>query len=370
MADIFDLFTGGAGGGGRGGRGGRERRSEDVVHKLAVSLEELYKGVVKKLSLSRKLPCGGCKGTGSRTGKRYECSPCRGTGVQVQIRPIGPGMVQQIQARCSSCGGQGFSTPPSDRCGGCQGSCLVQERKTFEVPIERGARHGSKVVLRGEAGCTEPGLEPGDVVLVIAQKEHPTFKRLNHNHIDLLVSRRVSLRDALCGCSLRIRHLDGRVIRVTSPPGNVISPGAFKVVQDEGMPIHGRPSQHGNLYIQFDVDFPAEIEAAAAEALRSALPGSAGGSGGGAPGKGPASDAEPSTPAPGGGASSAAAMDADDDEEEPEQCHMRPVADIEEELKHRARLGRSTSGAAYESDSDDEDGMRGPGGQRVQCAHQ
>jgi DnaJ family protein A protein 2 len=339
------------------------------VHKLAVSLEELYKGVVKKLSLQRKLPCGGCKGTGSRTGKRYECGPCRGTGVQVQIRPIGPGMVQQIQARCSSCGGQGFSTPPSDRCGTCQGACLVQERKTFEVPIERGARHGSKVVLRGEAGCTEPGLEPGDVVLVIAQKEHATFKRLNHNHIDLLVTRRISLRDALCGCSLRIAHLDGRVIRVTSAPGQVIAPGAFKVVQDEGMPIHGRPSQHGNLYIQFDVDFPAEIEAAAAEALRSALPLSAGGAGGG-----PASDAEPATPAPNGGAArmeaDAKEEDDEEDQEEPEQCHMRPVLDIEEELKHRARLGRSTSGAAYESDSDDEDGMRGPGGQRVQCAHQ
>lgn len=45
MADIFDMFMGG---GGRGGRGGpRERKSEDVMHKLAVSLEELYNGTTK-----------------------------------------------------------------------------------------------------------------------------------------------------------------------------------------------------------------------------------------------------------------------------------------------------------------------------------
>lgn len=44
MADIFDLFTGG--GGGRGGRP-RERKSEDVVHKLSASLEELYNGTTK-----------------------------------------------------------------------------------------------------------------------------------------------------------------------------------------------------------------------------------------------------------------------------------------------------------------------------------
>ena len=45
MADIFDLFTGG--GGGRGGGRQRERRSEDVQHKLACSLEDLYNGTTK-----------------------------------------------------------------------------------------------------------------------------------------------------------------------------------------------------------------------------------------------------------------------------------------------------------------------------------
>lgn len=43
MADLFgELF-----GGGRGGGRARERRSEDVVHKLAVALEDLYTGTVK-----------------------------------------------------------------------------------------------------------------------------------------------------------------------------------------------------------------------------------------------------------------------------------------------------------------------------------
>jgi DnaJ-class molecular chaperone len=43
MADLFDMLSGGR------GRGGppRERKSEDVVHKLSVSLEELYNGVTK-----------------------------------------------------------------------------------------------------------------------------------------------------------------------------------------------------------------------------------------------------------------------------------------------------------------------------------
>lgn len=44
MADLFDILSGG--GGGRRGQP-RERKSEDVVHRLSVSLEELYNGVTK-----------------------------------------------------------------------------------------------------------------------------------------------------------------------------------------------------------------------------------------------------------------------------------------------------------------------------------
>jgi hypothetical protein len=70
---------------------------------------------------------------------------------------------------------------PGDRCGTCSGAALVSEKKTFEVAIEPGARHGQKIVLRGEAGISEPGLEPGDVVLVVSQREHPVFQRMRHN---------------------------------------------------------------------------------------------------------------------------------------------------------------------------------------------
>ncbi len=41
--DLFDILSGATG----GRRGQRERKSEDVVHKLSVTLEELYNGVTK-----------------------------------------------------------------------------------------------------------------------------------------------------------------------------------------------------------------------------------------------------------------------------------------------------------------------------------
>ena len=47
---------------------------------------------------------------------------------------------------------------------------------------------------------------------------------------------------------------------------------------------------------------------------------------------------------------------------------MRPVNDIEEELRARRQYSKATGNEAYESSDDEEGGGRG--GQRVQCAHQ
>lgn len=48
--------------GGGSSRGRRQRRGEDVVHPLKVSLDELYNGTSKKLSLSRNVLCSKCNG--------------------------------------------------------------------------------------------------------------------------------------------------------------------------------------------------------------------------------------------------------------------------------------------------------------------
>jgi len=39
--------------------------------------------------------------------------------VQVMMRPLGPGMMQQIQQPCSHCNQTGYSVPNYDMCGGC-----------------------------------------------------------------------------------------------------------------------------------------------------------------------------------------------------------------------------------------------------------
>lgn len=69
MADIFDLFTGG--GGGRG-RSQRERKSDDVQHKLTVTLEDLYNGTTKCVLVGRSEGFG--LGVNRGQGLRWWCS--------------------------------------------------------------------------------------------------------------------------------------------------------------------------------------------------------------------------------------------------------------------------------------------------------
>ncbi len=58
---------------------------------------------------------------------------------------------------------------------------LMPERKVFEVHIEQGHKYGAKVVLRGEAGMSELGVLPGDVIFVLEPKQHKTFKRVQND---------------------------------------------------------------------------------------------------------------------------------------------------------------------------------------------
>ena len=83
----------------------------------------------------------------------------------------------------------------------------------------------------------------------------------------------ITLAEALCGTSFTIKHLDDRILKVASAPGEVIKPDSWKCIADEGMPEHGRPYEHGNLYIQFHVKFPESLNKQQVSSLQQTLGG-------------------------------------------------------------------------------------------------
>mmetsp|Transcript_39813 Transcript_39813/g.83700 ORF Transcript_39813/g.83700 Transcript_39813/m.83700 type:complete len:418 (+) Transcript_39813:79-1332(+) len=300
--DLFSMFFGG----GRGGGGSRgPRKSESVNHPLKVSLEDLYNGKTAKIAINRQVIVGESK----------MCTTCDGHGVVVELRQIALGMVQQLQRRCTDCGGQGYI------------ATRKKERKILEVHVEKGMKHNQKIPFRGMAD-EKPNMEAGDVNFIIQEKEHDLFKRKG---ADLLITKTLSLNEALCGFEWIVKHLDGREIAIKSKPGEVIKPEAsasapyVKIVPNEGMPSHGNPFVKGNLYVLFRVEFPKnnELPKKTIQQLKKLLPN--------------------------------AAMDLSYDEEEVEVVHLE-----EADVKNFGKGGAASHDNNY--DSDDEDG---PG--QVQC---
>ncbi|GFQ02583.1 Dnaj protein homolog [Phtheirospermum japonicum] len=327
--DIFSSFFGGSpfGGGGGSSRGRRQRRGEDVVHPLKVSLEDLYLGTTKKLSLSRNALCSKCNGKGSKSGASSKCSSCQGSGMKVSIRQLGPGMIQQVQHPCNECKGTGETISDKDRCTQCKGEKVVQQKKVLEVHVEKGMQNSQKITFPGEAD-EAPDTVTGDIVFVLQQKEHPKFKRKGD---DLFIEHSLSLTESLCGFQFLLTHLDGRQLLIKSPAGEVVKPNSYKAINDEGMPMYGRPFMKGKLYIHFNVEFPDSLAAEQVEALEKILP--------------PKNQTQ--------------LTDMEIDECEETTLHD---VNIEDEMRRKAQAHQE----AY--DEDDED-MHG-GAQRVQCAQQ
>merc|ERR1712118_235994 len=94
-------------------------------------------------------------------------------------------------------------------------------------------RNNQKITMRGK-GDMIPGQLPGDVIFVIKQQPHKTFKRRGN---DLLMEKEVSLVEALCGFAWLMNHLDGREVLIKTEAGEVLKSQDLKAVNDFGMPI-------------------------------------------------------------------------------------------------------------------------------------
>lgn len=329
-SDIFSMFFGGGSpfGHGHGGRSRGPKRGQDIGHELRVTLEDLYNGKTKKLSIQRTVICKKCDGKGGQ-GNPTKCPHCKGTGMQVRIQRMGP-MIQQIQSACQECKGEGESWSAKDKCTGtCKGKKVHKEKQILEVHIDKGMTDGHRIPFRGMAD-EEPGVETGDIIMVLRTADHEIFERKGN---DLVMKMKISLSEALTGFTRKIKTLDNREIALTSLPGEFVQHEGIKVAQGEGMPIHRNPFEKGNLIIQFSVEYPSkewftENECENVTKMAAILP-----------------------------EKTEQAIVTDDTEEV-------MIQDFDPNMHaNRSRNGRQ----AYDNDDDDEEGMGGGG---VRCAQQ
>ena len=143
---------------------------------------------------------------------------------------------------------------------------LTKQQKILECNVDKGSPDGEKYIFHGEAD-DHADRESGDVVFVVQQAKHAVFKRRG---ADLLMTKEISLMEALCGVNFVVDFLDGKKFKVTTEPGMVIKPDSLLTVEEKGMPFHKNPFRFGNLFIMFKIKFPEKIRSNQKPALAEA----------------------------------------------------------------------------------------------------
>ncbi|XP_063301830.1 dnaJ homolog subfamily B member 1 [Pelobates fuscus] len=149
---------------------------------------------------------------------------------------------------------------------GPDGRSVHNEDKILTIQVKRGWKEGTKITFPKE-GDETPNNIPADIVFVLKDKPHTLYKRDSSN---VIYTAKISLREALCGCSLNIPTLEGRTIPLVVK--DIVSPGTKRRIPGEGLPLPKSPEQRGDLIVEFDIRFPERLPAASREVLERILP--------------------------------------------------------------------------------------------------
>jgi len=123
---------------------------------------------------------------------------------------------------------------------------------TFNIPA--GMADGETIVLQEKGHIIQDKVK-GDLHLHIRVQPHKEFSR---NGMDLIYKKTLTLKEALCGFSLEIPHLSGKMLRIShSATSHVIKPNEKKPIPGYGMLKNGQ--NPGNLIIEFDISFPDKL---------------------------------------------------------------------------------------------------------------
>ena len=91
--------------------------------------------------------------------------------------------------------------------------------------------------------------------MVLHQIPHPRFQREGPH---LYIKKEIALVEALCGGEFLIQHLDGRILKFSTRPGEVLAPYQIKCVPNQGMPYKHTIHRKGHIFVQFEVKFPPQ----------------------------------------------------------------------------------------------------------------
>lgn len=260
MEDIFSQFGdvfGGAHpfesffGGQTSSRGGRRvHKGSNLRIKVKLTLQEIAKGVEKKIKVTKAIACNTCGGTGAKDKSSFSnCSNCGGSG---SIRKVTNTILGQMQttSTCPVCHGEGQTI--THKCSQCHGEGTQRGEETIVINIPAGVSEGMQLSMSGKGNAAPRGGIPGDLLIMIEEEEHPELKRDgNHVAYDLYIN----FADAALGASVEVPTIEGKA-KIKIEPGT--QPGKILRLKGKGLP-EVNSYHHGDQLIQINIWTPKNL---------------------------------------------------------------------------------------------------------------
>lgn len=256
-SSIFDDFFAG-GSGRRHARRNAGTPGADLRVTLKLSLEEIAKGVTKKIKIRKHINCDKCSGTGAETGtSKKTCPVCSGSG---EVKSVSRSVFGQFVniTTCNNCNGEGnvIDTP----CKKCMGDGRVQEESTINIEVPHGVYEGSYMTLRGEGNAGKRGGPAGNIIVVFQEQPHDYFIREEE---DIIYNLFITYPEAVLGADVEVPTLNGKAM-LKIDPGT--QPGKMLKMRGKGL---GRLNSNGmgDQLVKVNIAVPKKVNSKEKEIL-------------------------------------------------------------------------------------------------------
>lgn len=145
------------------------------------------------------------------------------------------------------------------------GETKINEEETTYVNIYEGIDDNEIITLEEKGNVNSEQIK-GDVKVIIHINNNSSFERQG---LDLLYTKQISLKEALCGFSFELEHINQKKLSFNNKSNiSIIKPNYRKKVPNMGMK---RKDVIGNLIVAFHIEFPEKLSDEQMETLSSIL---------------------------------------------------------------------------------------------------
>jgi DnaJ-class molecular chaperone len=127
------------------------------------------------------------------------------------------------------------------------------ETEMVNIDIPKGISENEIMIMRDKGHCINESSK-GDLKLVFKINNKTHFIRQDQ---DLRYKKTITLKEALCGFTFELKHINGKVLSMNNTSKHaIVKPNYKKIIPLLGMQ---RGNHIGNLVIEFTIDFPDNL---------------------------------------------------------------------------------------------------------------